>query len=97
MNNYYGHATIAIMYDLIKNDDTLLQFETVDIQTNRGKLSVKNKILNEDAVYIISPIPFYKPTNLNIVKISNALRTAQNEILLGFHSVVVQYIVPVQD
>ncbi len=79
--DFCGHATIAIMYDLIKNDDKLKQFESVDIQTNRGKLFVKNRILNEDAVYIMSPIPYYNPTNLNIVNISNALRIVPSAIL----------------
>ena len=79
--DFCGHATIAIMYDLIKNDDQLKQFETIDIQTNRGKLSVRNRIVNEDAVYIMSPIPHYNPSNLNVDKISNALKIVPSTIL----------------
>lgn len=79
--DFCGHATIAIMYDLIKNDDKLKQLETVDIQTNRGILSVKNRISNEGAVYIMSPIPFSNTMKLDIVNISNALRIAPSTII----------------
>lgn len=79
--DFCGHATIAIMYDLIKNDSTLKQVKTVDIQTKRGTLSVKNEIVNENAVFIMSPVPLYKPMNLDIGKISTALNISTSAIL----------------
>jgi PhzF family phenazine biosynthesis protein len=79
--DFCGHATIAIMYDLIKNSDQLRQFENVTIQTNRGKLSVKNSIPDEDAVYIMSPVPVYHDLNITIDDISKALKIASSAIL----------------
>jgi len=79
--DFCGHAIIAIMYDLIKNDLKLKQFETVDIQTKRGELSVKNRILNEDAVFIMSPAPLYNVMNLNLGEIANALNIFPSAIL----------------
>jgi len=69
------------MYDLISNNDQLKRIETIDIQTNRGKLAVRNKIQNEDAVYIMSPVPMYYPSNMNIEAISKALKIAPSAIL----------------
>ena len=56
--DFCGHATIAIMYDLLKNDEELQLFETIPIKTNRGILKVINRIENEDAVFIFSPEPY---------------------------------------
>jgi len=72
--DFCGHATIAIMYDLIKCDDTIRQFEMVEIQTNRGILSVKNRVVSENTVYITSPIPINKPLTMGKHTISSALR-----------------------
>jgi len=37
--DFCGHATVAIMYDLLINDTSLQQFETLKIKTNRGLLN----------------------------------------------------------
>lgn len=79
--DFCGHATIAIMYDLIRNNDQLQQFETINIQTNRGKLPVRNRIPDEDAVYIMSPVPVYYDSNINSDTISRALKTDPSTIL----------------
>ncbi|MFC1670988.1 PhzF family phenazine biosynthesis protein [Spirochaetota bacterium] len=56
---FCGHATIGIMYDLIKNDPLLLNRESVFIMTNTEKLKVENRIKEENSVYIHSPEPEY--------------------------------------
>lgn len=61
--DFCGHATIAIMYDLLKTDLALQQYWIVRIKTNRGVLNVENKIQDKDAVFIEAPEPFEK-TNL---------------------------------
>lgn len=78
---FCGHATVAIMYDLIKNDLKLKRLEKIYFKTRRGELSVKNEILNEDAVFIMSPAPLYKELKLNIEEISNALNILPSAIL----------------
>lgn len=79
--DFCGHATIAIMYDLIINDENLNKYETVCIQTNRGVLTVENKIRDEDAVYIMSPTPIFYPMQLNVDTICRALKIAPSTIL----------------
>jgi predicted PhzF superfamily epimerase YddE/YHI9 len=50
--DFCGHATVAIMYDLLINDESLQQFETLKIKTNRGLLKAENRIKTENAVFI---------------------------------------------
>ncbi len=54
---FCGHATIAIMYDLLTNNPDLATKEEVFINVNAGKLSVFNHIDEDDAVYIMAPEP----------------------------------------
>jgi PhzF family phenazine biosynthesis protein len=78
--DFCGHATIAIMYDLIGSNDRLKQSGTITVQTNRGTLPVKNRIPDEDAVYIMSPVPRFIPSTLNVDKISSALNLSNSAI-----------------
>lgn len=55
--DFCGHATIAIMYDLLKNNAELMEKQTLNIVTSKGKLVVENRIAQEDAVYISAPAP----------------------------------------
>ncbi len=55
--DFCGHATIAIMYDLIKNNKELIKHDMLKIWTNKGELQVENRIKNEDSVFIMSPLP----------------------------------------
>ncbi len=55
--DFCGHATIAIMYDLIKNNDELMQHDLLQIRTNKGELEVENRIRSENSVFIMSPLP----------------------------------------
>lgn len=55
--DFCGHATIAIMYDLIKNNATLQDKEILQIRTNCGILAVENRVVSENAVFIMSPLP----------------------------------------
>jgi PhzF family phenazine biosynthesis protein len=78
--DFCGHATIAIMYDLIKNNDNLKQYNSLKIQTNRGELEVENRIEHENAVFIMSPIPEVKKDIPDIDKISMKLKIKTDEI-----------------
>ena len=55
--NFCGHATIALMYELFSTDSELKNTEQVKIITNDGELTVENRIKNDDAVFIMSPVP----------------------------------------
>lgn len=77
---FCGHATIAIMYDILKNSTELIHRPKVKIVTNRGVLVVENHIVPQDAVFIMAPEPVFhseKPTQDEIVQ---ALHVERNVI-----------------
>lgn len=63
---FCGHATIAIMYDLIKSDELLLKETKVTIYTKNDTLVVENKIISDDSVFVTAPNPKFR--TLDIVK-----------------------------
>jgi len=70
---FCGHATVAIMYDLLKEDAELAKCATVEIATNRGKLSVENNIASDDCVFVRAPEPIKKQNTLSIDMIAEQL------------------------
>ena len=78
--DFCGHATIAIMYDLIKNGVNLINQKQINIITCKGNLIVENRISNEDAVFITAPVPVFSPNEVNIESIAEALRIDLDEI-----------------
>lgn len=78
--NFCGHATIAIMYNLLKNNPDLQQLDCLHISTNKGKLIVENRIKQEDAVFIMSPVPEEMQSMPSVIDIANNLRINENEI-----------------
>lgn len=78
--DFCGHATIAIMYDLIKNSEELTNIADIKIQTNKGLLFVENRLVQQDAVFISAPLPFYTQTKLTIANIADALSTSIEDI-----------------
>lgn len=77
---YCGHATIAIMYDLIKNNNRLLTKESISIVTNRGRLDVENRVLNENAVFITAPDPVFVSVAIDINSFAEAMKIDPGEI-----------------
>lgn len=58
--SFCGHGTIACMYNLVKNTETLLACSEIPIHTNKkGVLTVYNRIAEQDAVFISAPKPNY--------------------------------------
>jgi len=78
--DFCGHATVAIMYDLLINDASLQQFETLKIKTNRGLLKAENRIKSENAVFIFSPEPFENETIPTLIDIATNLNITSNLI-----------------
>lgn len=70
---FCGHAIIAILYDLIKGNKSLLERDMLPIYVNAGRLLVFNHISEEDAVYIMAPIPEFIPSSLSIDAVAEAL------------------------
>jgi len=77
---FCGHATIAIMYDLIRSSDTLLKKEVISIVTNKGRLEVENRIVSENAVFISAPDPVYSPAAIDKDRFARAVKIAPGEI-----------------
>jgi len=71
--DFCGHATIAIMYDLLKNDPELVKKSTINIVTSKGRLLVQNRIQDEDAVFISAPYPLFSNKSVNKAQIAEAL------------------------
>ena len=57
--NFCGHATIAILYDILKQKTGFTGRKTLSILTNKGLLTAYNHIPDQDAVFIMSPDPIY--------------------------------------
>lgn len=78
--DFCGHATIAIMYDLIKNNTELAAKDVIYINTSKGKLAVGNRIRSEDAVFIAAPRPVFSNRTIQIPEIAKALRIDKETI-----------------
>lgn len=62
---FCGHATIAIMYDLIKHRADLLAKQEIIIKTKSALLHVKNQIPINDSIFITAPEPTFIPTDVS--------------------------------
>lgn len=77
---FCGHATIACMYDLIKNEPSLLNTKTIMIKTSKGDLPVTNDISNSDSVFISAPVPEYLICGLLVNDIAKNLNIPEDTI-----------------
>jgi len=71
---FCGHATIAIMYDLIKNRKDLLNKQHIIINTKNDRLVVENRILSDNSIFITSPHPKFRELDIKQNNILSALR-----------------------
>lgn len=78
--DFCGHATVAIIYDLLVNDSSLQKFDSLKIKTNRGILKAENRIMSENAVFIFSPEPFENETIPALTDIATNLNINPNLI-----------------
>jgi len=77
---FCGHATIAIMYDLIKNDQDLIKNDLIHIATNKGRLAVENRIKSDDAVFITAPAPVFSSRKVARNLIAEVFRINDSEL-----------------
>ena len=79
--NFCGHGTIACMYNLIIENEDLMNKKEIFIVTNsKGTLTVFNEIKDQNAVYISAPNPKYIGTRLEICEIADNLSINKNQI-----------------
>jgi PhzF family phenazine biosynthesis protein len=74
-----GHATIAIMHDILKNDSSRKNTE-IEIKNNMGILKVDNRIAEENAVFIMAPPPVHKMPVPNTEAIAQQLGLSIDDI-----------------
>jgi len=77
---FCGHATIAIMYDLLVNNKDLLDKKEVKINVKAGTLSVFNHIKEEDAAFIMAPAPKFLKHDLKTEEVADILGINSSEI-----------------
>ncbi|MBN1440088.1 MAG: PhzF family phenazine biosynthesis protein [Anaerolineales bacterium] len=77
---FCGHATIAIVYDLLKNGSGSSGGTTATIVTPKGALQVENRIEEEDAVFIAAPTPVYSQDRIALTAVAEALDLAEADI-----------------
>ncbi len=78
--DFCGHATIAILYDLVKNFPGFRHQDQVTIQTNRGMLKVENRLSTEDAVFVMSPEPVEMAVSVTRKEISENLDLEEEQL-----------------
>ena len=77
---FCGHATIAILNDIIANNEAMQAKATLTIATNIDRLMVENCYENEKCVYISAPFPRFSSKNINMVDIASALGCLTDEL-----------------
>ena len=78
---FCGHGTIACMYNLIQDTPELLMESELFVRTrNMGTLTVHNKILDQDAVYITAPEAQHLGTKLSAEVIAAQLGIATDRL-----------------
>lgn len=77
---FCGHGTIAVMYDLIKNDPDLLRNPIVSIHIGDQQILVRNEIAEEDAVFVSAPPPLTIKTIPEADAVAAALKLPPGEI-----------------
>ena len=77
---FCGHATIAILFDLLQNNPGLRARPSLTIRTNSATLEVENRIPAENAVYITSPAPRFRTNAIDTSSLARALRTGPSTL-----------------
>ncbi len=77
---FCGHGTIAVMYDLIKNDTELARDPIIRIHVQGKEVLVRNEIASSDSVYISAPLPQYLTLALTRDDIAISLKIPSGEI-----------------
>ena len=78
---FCGHGTIACMYSLVNDVPELRTQREISIHTHlKGNLTLYNRILEQDAVYISAPEPIHLAAPVSIKEIAANLQIEESEI-----------------
>lgn len=78
--DFCGHATIAILNDLVASSDSIQKTETLTIATNTERLEVENRYSSEKRVYISAPAAAFSSTEVSQAEIIIALGCATDDL-----------------
>ncbi|MFZ1987026.1 MAG: PhzF family phenazine biosynthesis protein [Desulfatitalea sp.] len=71
--NFCGHATVAIMHDLLRGSPNPRHADTVSIKTRAGVLAVEDRIREENLVFIHAPEPQFLEVSTTSTEVAQAL------------------------
>jgi len=77
---FCGHATIAIMYDLITTSPELLGVREVRISTSNARLTVENHVADADCVFVTAPRPRFGAWEHDTQELADALRLSARSL-----------------
>ena len=72
---FCGHATIAILNDIIANTESLKSQKTLSIATQSERLMVENRYIDNETVYISAPFPKYSDIGTQLPDIASAMNS----------------------
>lgn len=75
---FCGHATIAILNDIIANNKVMQAKKMLSISTQTDRLMVENRYEKENSVYISAPPPRFSMRKIDIADIASALDCPTN-------------------
>jgi PhzF family phenazine biosynthesis protein len=87
--DFCGHATIAIMYDLLKSNPGLMQHQLLTVITNKGRSIVENRIAQKDAVFISAPSPCFSSRGVGMAQLAEALGISDDIITTAYPTSIV--------
>lgn len=77
---FCGHATIAILNDIIANDEALQAQATLSIATRTDRLTVENRYQREKGVFISAPAPRFSTKKVSVADIAKALNCSVEDL-----------------
>ncbi len=78
--DFCGHATIAILNDIVANSEEMQEKSMLSIATKTNRLMVENRYKSEKSVYISAPSAKFSSKNIGITDIVAALNCNASDI-----------------
>lgn len=75
--NFCGHATVAIMYDLLQRREKTSHGDAIKIKTPAGILEVENRVSDSNLVFIHAPEPKFLDIKPATADVANTLNLSE--------------------
>lgn len=77
---FCGHATVAIAYELVKQNKNIHSMPYFTVRTKKGVLRIENRLRQENLVYIQAPLPVFIECNIDPASLADALNIDTGDI-----------------